>query len=128
MRRDLEAVDQGQPCPECGGLSRHLALSGVGACYSSGRAFLNTRHRGRRPNGRKAFDLIQGISYHRSSGTWNTMYRLVDWEHDWYEERFTAQDGSVIRDIREPPSAHRDHGDAGKRGRLKLPAQRTSRV
>jgi len=53
-----------------------------------------------------------GDSYHRNSGVWNRLKRIVDRAQNWYYEHITAPDGSVIHHQEEPLSEHKLHGSA----------------
>ena len=40
-----------------------------------------------------------GENFHRDSGTWRRLTRMVDRKNDRYSERITTTDGEVVRDI-----------------------------
>jgi hypothetical protein len=54
-----------------------------------------------------------GDSYSISLGRWVDYHRNIDWASDWYDEVITDPlDGSVIREVHEPLSAHGGRGSA----------------
>jgi hypothetical protein len=78
--------------------------------------------KGRSGPGKKGirFELVQGDELTRSTGRWATKRRLIDRENRRYQERVVEQgSGEVIRNIDEPLSAHRGHGSARDKSRLR---------
>jgi len=56
-----------------------------------------------------------GDSYHRNSGTWRRLTRLVDRAKNWYFEHITAADGTVVVHQEHPLSEHQGHGVAKRK-------------
>lgn len=55
---------------------------------------------------------ISGDDYHRDTGEWRHLSRVIDRERDRYTERVSDAAGNVVRDVDEPLSEHRGHGAA----------------
>ncbi len=54
-----------------------------------------------------------GDDFHRKSGSWMKLYRLIDRVKDWYHERVTDPAiGKVVHECREALTKHRGHGSA----------------
>jgi len=107
--------DPGAPCA-CGSTRRDivvmpLAAVGHGEAHVSGNAKSDERviSGGRR---RRALERWFGETFHRDSGTWRRLTRMVDRKNDRYRERITTRDGEVVRDVDEPLSEHRCRGAA----------------
>jgi hypothetical protein len=63
-----------------------------------------------------------GDSFHKLTGLWNKLERLIDRRRDRYRERITdPRTGKILRDVDEPLSAHRDRGSAKRRKRTSPP-------
>jgi len=95
-----------RPCPCCGSTAR-TANASVHVSASA-RVYLKT-HAKHREGGRKVVrEEYAGDDYHRKTGKWNVMRRLIDRVNDLYEEIFRDRDtGEIIHETREPLSKHR---------------------
>ena len=101
------------PCPQCGSLG--LVLVRV----QSDMVEVNDRHRMklkgvvRTASGKPSRELTQGHDFHRISGVWNYLYRLIDRMNNWYHEKITEpKTNKTIHERQEPLSNHRGHGSA----------------
>jgi hypothetical protein len=105
--------EQRSPCPDCGSRLRHFELEAFDA-FLSFEEHVQTRTRLRWGDGRGgwAVKVTAGDDFHRCSGIWNRLRRVIDRRLNLYEEHIEAPDGSVIRDIREPLDEHQGHGSA----------------
>ena len=66
-------------------------------------------HLKHRQGGKKVMrEVIEGDDYHRNSGKWNLMRRVIDRATDWYEEIFRDRNtGAIIHKTEEPLTQHR---------------------
>jgi hypothetical protein len=67
------------------------------------------RHRS--PAGRHAyrFQFEQGDSFHKTTGKWNYLTRVIDKAKNWYFEHIVdPETGRVLRHIEEPLDKHRN--------------------
>ena len=101
------------PCPKCGSIGRAWAI------VITDTVGLKDRHRAklkggeRTSSGRIGRELVQGDDYHKKSGVWNYLYRLIDRMSDWYHKRITdPKTGKTIHECQEPLSKHTGHGSA----------------
>ena len=53
-----------------------------------------------------------GDDYHRDSGIWQRLERVVDRANNWYFERVVAADGTIVVEQSHPLSEHQGHGAA----------------
>jgi hypothetical protein len=100
-----------QPCPGCGSTRRTANVSVTLSAQVSVHLLTKTKHR----DGGKSVvrEVTEGDSYHRKTGKWNLMHRLIDWGNDWYHERIRdGQTGEVVHENSEPLSEHWGHGSA----------------
>lgn len=70
--------------------------------------------RERAPSARKPFrEAFSGDDLRQSTNSWVTKKRVVDREHDWYEETVAdPRTGERLHHSGEPLSQHRGHGSA----------------
>lgn len=54
----------------------------------------------------------RGDDYHRQSGQWNFLDRLIDRANDWYKEHIINSNGKYIKNVNERLSKHQGHGSA----------------
>lgn len=66
-------------------------------------------HSKHRDGGRKVVrEVTSGDDFHRKSGRWTYIYRLIDRLNDWYEERFLDREtGKIIHQKAERLTDHR---------------------
>jgi hypothetical protein len=112
-------VEERQPCGKCGSLSRHKAVSISGTVESKAMMYMRAKSPPGTKRGlshRRAFvESWSGDSFHRDSGQWNRLQRLVDRANDRYFEQIEGPDGTVLVHQDEPLSEHQDHGAAKAR-------------
>ena len=60
--------------------------------------------------GRVFTEMKSGEDFHRDSGRWRHLWRLIDRRNDRYVERITEPDGTVVREVEVPLTEHRGHG------------------
>jgi hypothetical protein len=108
-------VDERQPCPRCGSLSRshRVELKDSVGFHES------LRYIAKRPGFRssgKSRPFVEGFSGDHLSddGTWAKVIRVIDRLAKRYREHVTLADGTVTRDIDEPLSDHFGRGSAKK--------------
>jgi hypothetical protein len=104
-----------EPCPSCGSLARRFELTLTATVQVHGRIGLKARH-GDVGKVKPHLEQTSGDDFHRDSGEWRQLSRVIDREHDRYTERIIDAAGDVVREIDEPLSGHRGHG-AAKRQR-----------
>lgn len=105
-----------QPCPKCGSTRRALHAS----MFSTARVLDSSRTQLKRP-GVKGYiiDERSGSEYHRDSGTWRTVERVIDKGAPvpWYRERIVdPATGQVIREMDQPLADHQGRGTARPKG------------
>lgn len=66
-------------------------------------------HSKRRGGGRRVVrEVIGGDDYHRNTGKWNIVRRVIDRVNDWYEETFRDREtGEVVHHTSERLTDHR---------------------
>ena len=66
-------------------------------------------HSKHRDGGKKVIrEVIAGDDYHRKTGRWSYIYRLIDRANNWYEERFLDHEtGKIIHQKSESLTEHR---------------------
>jgi hypothetical protein len=98
-------------CPVCGSTRRTANESVTESVRMSVRMSTKTQHR---DGGKRVVrEVTEGDSYHRKTGKWNVMHRLIDWGNDWYHERIRdGETGKVLHENSEPLSEHKGHGSA----------------
>jgi DNA-directed RNA polymerase subunit RPC12/RpoP len=101
------------PCPICGSLGRALEKKLENGVKVEDRDRQKLRGGKKTSSGRPGRELVQGHDYHRQSGVWNYLYRLIDRMKDWYHEKVTdLKTGKTIHECQEPLSKHRGRGSA----------------
>jgi hypothetical protein len=102
----FDLAERRKPCLKCGSITRtvHVALTET----MKAEVYLKT-HTKHRDGGRKVVrEVIEGDDYHRKTGKWNVMRRLIDRAGNWYEEIFHDPDtGEVVHHTAEPLTEHR---------------------
>jgi hypothetical protein len=95
-----------KPCENCGSTLRTahetVTISATTTIY------IRT-HSKHRDGGRKAVrEVIEGDDYHRKSGKWSVMRRLIDRANNWYEEIFRDREtNQIVHHSAEPLTEHR---------------------
>ena len=52
-------------------------------------------------------DITDGEDYHRNTGKWNIMRRVIDRANNWYEETFRdPESGDIVHHTSEPLTEH----------------------
>jgi hypothetical protein len=97
-----------RPCPGCGSLSRQVNVSVSDTAQARGKVNL----KGRLPGVKRPFvEQTAGDDFHRKTGRWMKLERVIDRVRDWYHERVTdPRSGNVVHECDEPLSQHRGHG------------------
>ena len=105
-RVDAKAPDKPrQPCPQCGSTARTARVATEASVIVNAYSKRHSKHR----DGAKKVvrEVIEGDDYHRKTGKWNIMRRIIDRTHDWYEEHFTdRKTGETLHQTGEPLSEH----------------------
>ena len=98
--------EQRLPCPKCGSLARTAHVSVTETITVS--AYLKTRAKHRDGGTKVLRDITEGDDYHRKTGKWNIMRRVIDRANNWYEEAFRDRDsGEVVHHTAEPLTEHK---------------------
>ena len=105
-------VDDQVRCPSCPSTRRFVALDAHDSCVIQVHEQVHLKDR--QGTGRKALrEVKSGDDFHRQSGRWNKIERVIDHRNDWYDEVIIdPSTGSVIREVHEPLSKHQGHGSA----------------
>jgi hypothetical protein len=107
-------VEKRLPCPQCGSFTRWIHVTCSDTLRLHSKLNLKARHSGEK---RPFMEQTVGDDFHRKSGRWMALYRLIDRVKYWYHERITdAATGNVVHECSEPLTNHRGHGSA-KNGR-----------
>jgi predicted nucleic acid-binding Zn-ribbon protein len=95
-----------QGCPKCGSRARTAHVSSHVTASTNVRLKTHSKHR---EGGSKVVrELIEGDDFHRKTGRWNIIRRLIDRKNNWYEEHFQEREtGKTIHTKAEPLSEHR---------------------
>jgi hypothetical protein len=98
-----------RPCLNCGSTARTAHVSVTETVSVQTYMKVHSKHR---DGGRKVVrEEISGDDFHRKTGRWSIMRRLIDRANDWYEEVFHNRDtGDVIHKKAERLSDHRTGG------------------
>lgn len=100
-------------CPKCGSSRRNIEISLSGSVTP--RSMLGTKLK-RQGKGQAVREDKHGADFHKATGKWNHLDRIVDRENDRYYERIVDREtGKVIRECDEPLSEHTGRGSAKKR-------------
>jgi DNA-directed RNA polymerase subunit RPC12/RpoP len=102
-------------CPECGSTRRRFAV----AIEDTIKIRESLRVRAKAGGKGKPFQEEKvGDDFWEKGGRWMTLRRLFDRRRNRYVERIEdPETGEVIRDVDEPLSDHRGHGDARRKRR-----------
>jgi len=70
--------------------------------------YLKTRTKRREGGSKVVHEVTEGDDYHRKTGRWTIMRRVIDRANNWYEEIFHDRgSGAIIHHTAEPLSEHR---------------------
>jgi predicted RNA-binding Zn-ribbon protein involved in translation (DUF1610 family) len=98
------------PCPSCGSLSRRFEANVVESIAIREKWGMKLKALG---TGKPVFESVSGSDYHRNTGQWNQIERVIDRGNDWYEEKIVnPETGDVIHHCAEKLSNHTGHGSA----------------
>ena len=115
--RPDDPVEGRAPCAHCGSLARLVKLYAHDAITFHEDLNLKKRRPGFRSGGKSRPAQEQWSGQVLSAdGVWRERSRVVDREHDWYEERVVDPDGTVRHQQAHPLSDHTEHGSARRRG------------
>ena len=100
------ASEPRRPCPQCGSLARTVHESVTETLGV--RTYLKTRTKHREGGSKVVREVTEGDDYHRKTGKWNIMRRVIDRANNWYEEIFRNRgSGAIVHHTAEPLSDHR---------------------
>ena len=104
-------VEDREPCQACGSTARTFAVTLAATVEAHGSLATKAHHGdvGKVKPYRKAFT---GSDYHRDTGEWRHVSRVVERENDRYSERVVDPAGNVVRKVDEPLRDHRGRGAA----------------
>jgi predicted RNA-binding Zn-ribbon protein involved in translation (DUF1610 family) len=106
---DVSAVVR-NPCANCGSLGRRFEASIVETVTASVKLGVKHKVRG---VAKPIFESVGGLDYHRKTGKWNQLERVIDRQNDWYEEKVVdPESGAIVHHCAEKLSDHRGHGSA----------------
>jgi len=95
-----------QPCAACGETNPvyHLTLT------ATSRTRVVMQGKARDVAAKVFTEMKSGDDFHRDSGRWRHLLRLIDRRNNRYVERITEHDGTVAREVDGPLTEHRGHG------------------
>lgn len=98
------------PCPSCGAIIRAMQVSISERVVIRGKLGV----KGKRNDSKKPYvESVSGDDFHRKTGKWMKLSRLIDRENDHYREEVKDPcTGEVIHHCEEPLSDHKGHGSA----------------
>jgi hypothetical protein len=103
-------VDERMPCPRCGSLRRHVAISVSDTITVHEQLLFKARTPGEK---RPFVERKAGDDYSWSRGRWVSLRRVIDRRTNRYQERIEDPvSGEVIRDVDEPLTKHVGRGSA----------------
>lgn len=103
---EASALEPRQPCGKCGSLARTAHVSIEETVTTS--VYLKTRAKHRDGGTKVVRDITEGDDYHRNTGRWNIMRRVIDRANNWYEETFRNRDtGDIVHHTAEPLTDHK---------------------
>ena len=106
-------VDERKPCPECGSLERHVAITLEGKVSVSSSLGLKAKTGGR---GKPFMELKQGDSFSTSRGKFMRLLQIVDRRNNRYRKLvIDPETGEKLRDVDEPLSEHIERGSARRK-------------
>jgi hypothetical protein len=114
-------IEDREPCPTCGSIDRTFTVSLTDEVEAHDSLAYKARH-GDVGKVKPHHEAFTGFDYHRDTKEWRQVSRVVDRESDRYTERIVDAARSVVRDVDEPLSEHRDRGAAKRRRRREPPS------
>ena len=105
-------------CPNCGSDKQNITLNISEQTNVKVRDQLRAKVKDSTRTGKKKLrvDLFHGFDVRVSKGDYVHKERVLDKDNDLYVERVVEEDGTIIRDIREPLTEHTGHGSAKFKG------------
>lgn len=100
------ASERREPCGECGSLARtaHVAIEETVTTS----VYLKTRAKHRDGGAKAVREVTEGDDYHRNTGRWNVMRRVIDRANNWYEETFRDRNtGDIVHHRAEALTDHK---------------------
>ncbi len=107
-------IQDPEPCPSCGSLARTVELTLTDSAQAHERIGVKARH-GDVGKVKPHLEQTSGDDFHRETGEWRQVSRVIDREHDRYTERIIDAAGNVVREVDEPLREHRGRGAAKRR-------------
>ena len=103
-------VGERLPCPHCGSLLRRIDVT----CSDTLSLHSKLNVKARRAREKRPFmDQTIGDDFHRNTGRWMKLYRLIDRMKDRYNEQVTdPATGEIVHECSEPLDNHKGHGSA----------------
>jgi hypothetical protein len=102
-----------QPCPACGSTRRTFNCAVAETIHPREHLRMKVKNPSFNGKGHIRIEQQAGDSYHRASGKWSKMERIIDRENNRYFEKFTdPETGVVIHLCDQPLSEHVGHGSA----------------
>ena len=100
------------PCPSCGAITHTKHLEG--SITPEGRLFRRARSPGK---ANYDFQHEEGHSFHRTTGRWHWLTRIIDRTRNWYLAHIVdAETGDLIRYKDEPLNLHKSKQDDAAHG------------
>lgn len=105
-----KSVSDRIPCPNCGSRSRlHQRILPAQVEAKVRLKASHTRPGIKRP----ILEISQGDDFHRNTGVWNYLIRILDRGNNWYSELITnKKTGKIVKQSSEKLTDHVGHGDA----------------
>jgi Zn finger protein HypA/HybF involved in hydrogenase expression len=108
-------AEERQPCPNCGSLERHFALTLEGKVNVHSSLGYKAKSGAK---GKPFMEVKQGDSYSTSRGRFMHLLQIVDRRKNRYRKLVTdPETGEVLRDVDKPLTEHTGHGDARRSDR-----------
>jgi hypothetical protein len=111
---ELARIEDRRPCLSCGSLARTFGVTLTDSVEAHDSTGLKARH-GDVGKVKPYLESFHGDDYHRDSGEWRQVSRVVDRDYDRYTERITDAEGNPVREVDEPLSEHTGRGAAKPR-------------
>jgi DNA-directed RNA polymerase subunit RPC12/RpoP len=103
-------VEKGSTCPLCGSKSGRFEIVMNETLEMHEKIKLKAKDKNKK---KPVIEYISGDDFHRKSGKWNSLERVIDRQNDKYKEVITnSRTGEFIRYCEEPLSKHQGHGSA----------------
>jgi predicted RNA-binding Zn-ribbon protein involved in translation (DUF1610 family) len=103
---DETTTGKRRPCPKCGAVARTAHVTVAQTVTVAVHLKTHAKHRDGGTKVRR--EIIEGDDFHRKTGRWNLMRRVIDRTSNWYEETFRDRDsGAVVHHTAEPLTEHK---------------------